>query len=238
MPRAVPSRRPRDRAPGRRGCDTKCHQRDARMCAESEPRRSRGSRGMTRPRRGRTPPRSASPDPPNSVFVEDTVFMYADLAVITRPGPDERKPETAVIEQTLRERGYRIAHLEAPGTLRTARAGQPPVGRVDLRRPPAPDGARTRPGQLAHEVVGTITPIALTCLHSARARCRGFILCSQLTVDALTYLLDRRGSRPERRRHAVRVDLAWARRHRCLLIPGGFRVRRMCHVLRRWLCTR
>ena len=43
--------------------------------------------------------------------------MYADLAIITRPGADERKPETAGTEQTLRELGYRIAHIEAPGTL-------------------------------------------------------------------------------------------------------------------------
>ena len=43
--------------------------------------------------------------------------MYADLAVITRPGADERRPETAGTEQVLRELGYRIAHIEAPGTL-------------------------------------------------------------------------------------------------------------------------
>jgi dimethylargininase len=58
-----------------------------------------------------------APDCPDSVFVEDTVVMYADLAVITRPGADERKPETAGTEQSLRELGYRIAHVEAPGTL-------------------------------------------------------------------------------------------------------------------------
>jgi dimethylargininase len=58
-----------------------------------------------------------SQDCPDSVFVEDTVVMYADLAVITRPGADQRKPETAGTEQTLRELGYRIAHIEAPGTL-------------------------------------------------------------------------------------------------------------------------
>ena len=58
-----------------------------------------------------------APDCPDSVFVEDTVVMYADLAVIARPGADERKPETAATEQTLRGLGYRIAHIEAPGTL-------------------------------------------------------------------------------------------------------------------------
>ena len=58
-----------------------------------------------------------SPECPDSVFVEDTVVMYADLAVIARPGADERKPETAGTERTLRELGYRIVHIEAPGTL-------------------------------------------------------------------------------------------------------------------------
>lgn len=58
-----------------------------------------------------------APDCPDSVFVEDTVVMYADLAVITRPGADERKPETAGTEQVLRDLGHRIAHIEAPGTL-------------------------------------------------------------------------------------------------------------------------
>jgi dimethylargininase len=58
-----------------------------------------------------------APNCPDSVFVEDTVVVYADLAVISRPGADERKPETAGTEQTLRELGYRIAHIDAPGTL-------------------------------------------------------------------------------------------------------------------------
>jgi hypothetical protein len=47
----------------------------------------------------------------------ERVPVDADLAVITRPGADERKPETSGTEQTLRELGYRIAHIEAPGTL-------------------------------------------------------------------------------------------------------------------------
>ena len=58
-----------------------------------------------------------APDCPDSVFVEDTVVMYGDLAVITRPGADERKPETVGTERTLRELDYRVARIEAPGTL-------------------------------------------------------------------------------------------------------------------------
>jgi dimethylargininase len=56
-------------------------------------------------------------DCPDSVFVEDTVVMYADLAVISRPGADVRRPETPGTETALRELGYRIARIEEPGTL-------------------------------------------------------------------------------------------------------------------------
>jgi dimethylargininase len=56
-------------------------------------------------------------DCPDAVFVEDTAVMYGDLAVITRPGADERKPETAGTEAALSGLGYRIAHIEEPGTL-------------------------------------------------------------------------------------------------------------------------
>jgi dimethylargininase len=54
---------------------------------------------------------------PDAAFVEDTVVMYGDLAVITRPGADERKPEVEATEATLRSLGYRIARIETPGTL-------------------------------------------------------------------------------------------------------------------------
>ncbi len=53
----------------------------------------------------------------DSVFVEDTMVVYGDLAVISRPGAVERQPETAAAEEAVRAQGYRIAHIEAPGTL-------------------------------------------------------------------------------------------------------------------------
>jgi dimethylargininase len=56
-------------------------------------------------------------DCPDSVFVEDTVVMYAERAVITRPGADERKPETTGTERVLRDLGYDVVSIEAPGTL-------------------------------------------------------------------------------------------------------------------------
>jgi len=56
-------------------------------------------------------------DCPDAVFVEDTVVVYGDLAVVARPGADQRRPEVSGTESTLRGLGYRIARIEAPGTL-------------------------------------------------------------------------------------------------------------------------
>jgi dimethylargininase len=56
-------------------------------------------------------------DCPDSAFVEDTVVVYADLAVVTRPGAEQRRPEVVAAEKSVREAGYRVAHIEAPGTL-------------------------------------------------------------------------------------------------------------------------
>ena len=43
----------------------------------------------------------AEPDLPDSVFVEDTAFILPEVAVITRPGADSRKPETESMIQAL-----------------------------------------------------------------------------------------------------------------------------------------
>lgn len=60
------------------------------------------------------PPVEACPD---QAFVEDTVVMYGDLAVVTRPGTTSRMAETHDTEATLRGLGYRVEKVEAPGTL-------------------------------------------------------------------------------------------------------------------------
>jgi len=44
-------------------------------------------------------------DLPDSVFIEDAIVVFGDVAVITRPGADARKPETAAAEQTARDLG-------------------------------------------------------------------------------------------------------------------------------------
>ncbi|MDQ6934821.1 MAG: arginine deiminase family protein [Actinomycetota bacterium] len=60
---------------------------------------------------------SAAPDCPDSVFIEDTMVVYSDLAVISRPGAESRIPETSAAEESVAALGYRIARIEAPGTL-------------------------------------------------------------------------------------------------------------------------
>ena len=50
------------------------------------------------------------------MFVEDTCVVVDELAIITRPGAESRRPETAgVAEAVARHRALR--HIEPPGTL-------------------------------------------------------------------------------------------------------------------------
>ena len=56
-------------------------------------------------------------DCPDSVFVEDTMVVYGDLAVIARAGADVRRPEAPAAEAAVTAQGYRTAQIEAPGTL-------------------------------------------------------------------------------------------------------------------------
>ena len=58
----------------------------------------------------------AEPDLPDSVFVEDAAVILPDVALITNPGADSRKPETESIAQALRP--YReLVFIESPGTV-------------------------------------------------------------------------------------------------------------------------
>jgi dimethylargininase len=56
-------------------------------------------------------------DCPDAVFVEDTMVVYRDLAVLTRPGAPQRRDEIAAAETAVRARGYRTARVDDPGTL-------------------------------------------------------------------------------------------------------------------------
>ena len=56
-------------------------------------------------------------DCPDSVFVEDTVVMFRNVAVITRPGADSRKPETIDVDKVVTALGCSVNAIRAPGTL-------------------------------------------------------------------------------------------------------------------------
>lgn len=58
----------------------------------------------------------AEPDLPDSVFVEDTAFILPEVAVITRPGADSRKPETESIIRALSPL-IDLVHVRAPATI-------------------------------------------------------------------------------------------------------------------------
>src|SRR5215211_1459130 len=59
---------------------------------------------------------SAESDLPDSVFVEDTAFILPEVAVVTRPGADSRKPETASIVRTLAPL-VKLIHVRTPATV-------------------------------------------------------------------------------------------------------------------------
>jgi dimethylargininase len=56
-------------------------------------------------------------DCPDAVFVEDTMVVYGDLAVISRPGAEQRRAEVGEAARAVAARGYRTARIVAPGTL-------------------------------------------------------------------------------------------------------------------------
>jgi dimethylargininase len=58
----------------------------------------------------------AEPEMPDSVFVEDTAIVLAEIAVIARPGSPKRRAETRSIEQALTPY-RRTVDIAVPGTI-------------------------------------------------------------------------------------------------------------------------
>jgi dimethylargininase len=65
----------------------------------------------------RIAPVPAVEDCPDSVFVEDTVVVCEDLAVLARPGAPARRAEVAGVAAMAGPLGLRTAAIAAPGTL-------------------------------------------------------------------------------------------------------------------------
>jgi dimethylargininase len=56
-------------------------------------------------------------DCPDAVFVEDTVVVFGDLAVLARPGAPRRRREVAGTADAVRAAGLTLTRIEEPGTL-------------------------------------------------------------------------------------------------------------------------
>jgi dimethylargininase len=56
-------------------------------------------------------------DCPDSVFVEDTMVVYKNAALISLPGAASRRPEIVDAQRTIERCGYSIGRIQEPGTL-------------------------------------------------------------------------------------------------------------------------
>ena len=59
----------------------------------------------------------AADDCPDSVFVEDTIVMFRNVAVVSHPGAEPRRPEILDVEKTVEALGCSVNRIRAPGTL-------------------------------------------------------------------------------------------------------------------------
>jgi dimethylargininase len=118
------------------------------------------------------------PDYPDSVFVEDTAVLLAEVAVITRPGASSRRGETPTVAAAL-ERHAPIARISEPGCLDggdVLRIGRSLYVGASGRSNAAGIGQLARLGG-AHGY--RVEPVALTgCLHLKSA-------CSLIPPDLL-----------------------------------------------------
>lgn len=58
-----------------------------------------------------------APELADSVFIEDTAVVLDELAVVTRPGAESRRPETAAVAAALTRHRAVVRQIEPPGTL-------------------------------------------------------------------------------------------------------------------------
>jgi dimethylargininase len=59
---------------------------------------------------------AATPELPDSVFVEDAAVVFDEIAVITRPGAESRRPEIETVAAALAPH-RRLHSIDAPGTI-------------------------------------------------------------------------------------------------------------------------
>ena len=54
---------------------------------------------------------------PDAVFVEDTMVVFRNVAVLSHPGAEQRRPEVAAAEQAVTALGLSVNRIRPPGTL-------------------------------------------------------------------------------------------------------------------------
>ncbi len=54
---------------------------------------------------------------PDGVFIEDTMVVHGNVAVMSRPGHPSRRPEVEGAESAVASLGYSVSRVHAPGTL-------------------------------------------------------------------------------------------------------------------------
>ncbi|MCB5912285.1 dimethylargininase [Streptomyces pinistramenti] len=59
----------------------------------------------------------AADDCPDSVFVEDTMVVFRNVALLARPGAESRRPEIHAARAAVQALGCSVGEIRAPGTL-------------------------------------------------------------------------------------------------------------------------
>jgi dimethylargininase len=164
----------------------------------------------------------AEPSLPDSVFVEDTVLLFDELAVMTRPGAVSRRGEVASIEVAFKKYREIIARISEPGTLDggdVLRIGK----RVFV-------GLSQRSNRAAIEQLAAIlkpygysvTPVAIQdCLHlksGVTALSEDTVLVNPLWIDAQSFSDYRQIRIDADEEHAANV----VRVHADILMPASF----------------
>lgn len=113
----------------------------------------------------------AEPDLPDSVFVEDPIVVLDEVAIVTRPGAESRRPESASLAQALAP--YReLCRIEPPATLEggdVLRAGKTLYVGFSKRTNFA---GIQQLAQLVHPFGYWVTPVQVRgCLHLKTACC-------------------------------------------------------------------
>ncbi|MEN2418184.1 dimethylargininase [Streptomyces rimosus] len=73
--------------------------------------------GALRAHGWRTTEVAPADDCPDAVFVEDTMVVFRNVALLARPGAESRRPEVAAAEEAAAALGCSLGRIRAPGTL-------------------------------------------------------------------------------------------------------------------------